>query len=127
MMTVKAYASQSKCSAGPSPAVTRGDPLDETSKQFLQAFLNPAEIDWLTKAARLPGRSLHLAVLLVYLAKAANTRQVELSNSASQQFGLDRNAKYRGLCWLEEAGLVRVERKIGRSPAVTIPDHRVRA
>ena len=127
MMTVKAYASRSKCSAGPSPAVTRGDLLDETSKQFLQAFLNPAEIDWLTKAARLPGRSLHLAVLLVYLAMAANTRQVELSNSASQQFGLDRNAKYRGLCWLEEAGLVRVERKIGRSPAVTILDHRVRA
>jgi len=126
-MTVKAYARRSKCSAGPSPAVTRGDLLDETSKQFLQAFLDPAEIDWLTKAARLPGRSLHLAVLLVYLAMAANTRQVELSNSASQQFGLDRNAKYRGLCWLEEAGLVRVERKIGRSPAVTILDHRVRA
>ena len=127
MMTVKAYARRSKCSAGPSPAVTRGDLLDETSKQFLQAFLDPAEIDWLTKAARLPGRSLHLAVLLVCLAKAAKTRQVEFSNSASQQFGLDRNAKYRGLCWLEEAGLVRVERKIGRSPAVTILDHRVRA
>ena len=126
-MTVKAYARRSKCSAGPSPAVTRGDLLDETSKQFLQAFLDPAEIDWLTKAARLPGRSLHLAVLLVCLAKAAKTRQVEFSNSASQQFGLDRNAKYRGLCWLEEAGLVRVERKIGRSPAVTILDHRVRA
>ena len=126
-MTVKAYARRSKCSAGPSPASTRGDLLDETSKQFLQAFLDPAEIDWLTKAARLPGRSLHLAVLLVCLAKAAKTRQVEFSNSASQQFGLDRNAKYRGLCWLEEAGLVRVERKIGRSPAVTILDHRVRA
>ena len=126
-MTVKAYARRSKCSAGPSPAVTRGDLLDETSKQFLQAFLDPAEIDWLTKAARLPGRSLHLAVLLVCLAKAAKTRQVEFSNSASQQFGLDRNAKYRGLCWLEEAGLVRVERKMGRSPAVTILDHRVRA
>ena len=66
-------------------------------------------------------------MLLVYLANAANSRQVELSNSASQQFGLDRNAKYRGLCWLEEAGLVRVQRKIGRSPTVTILDHRVRA
>ena len=127
-MTVKAYASRSKCSAGPSPAVTRGDLLsDETSKQFLQGFLNRAEIGWLTKAARLRGKSLHLAVLLVYLANAANSRQVELGNSASQQFGLDRNAKYRGLCWLEEAGLVRVQRKIGRSPTVTILDHRVGA
>jgi hypothetical protein len=35
---------------------------------------------------------------------------------------LDRNAKYRGLAWLEQAGLVTVERKIGRPPMVTIMD-----
>ena len=59
-------------------------------------------------------------MLLVCLAKAANTRQVEFSNSASQQFGLDRNAKYRALACLEAAGLVTVSRKLGRSPTVTI-------
>ena len=126
-MIVKAYASRNKCSAHLTTAVTRSDRLsDETSKQPLPGFFDPAEIDWLTKAGRLPGKSLHLAVVLVFLANAANTRQVELSNLASQQFGLDRNAKYRALCWLEEAGLVRVERKIGRSPAVTILDQRDR-
>jgi DNA-binding transcriptional ArsR family regulator len=45
---------------------------------------------------------------------------VELSNIATLEFGLDRNAKYRTLAWLERAGLVRVERRRGRSPVVTL-------
>jgi hypothetical protein len=71
---------------------------------------------------RLPGKSLHLATVLQSLAKAQSTRQVELSNVVCQEFGLTRNAKYRALGWLEEAGLVRVECKLGRSPLVTILD-----
>jgi hypothetical protein len=43
-----------------------------------------------------------------------------LSNRASQRFGIDRNAKYRALGWLERAGLVIVERQLGRAPVVTI-------
>jgi hypothetical protein len=39
---------------------------------------------------------------------------------AGGRFGLDRNAKYRALTWLEDAGLVSVERKLGRAPVVTI-------
>jgi hypothetical protein len=45
-----------------------------------------------------------------------------LSNIASQRFGIDRNAKYRALIWLERAGLVSVERGLGRAPMVTIRD-----
>jgi hypothetical protein len=43
-----------------------------------------------------------------------------LSNVSGHRFGLDRNAKYRALAWLERAGLVTVERKLGRAPVVTI-------
>ena len=75
---------------------------------------------WLVEAARLPGKSLHLATVLQSLARAQSTRQVELSNLVCQEFGLTRNAKYRALGWLEEANLVRVARKLGRSPLVTI-------
>jgi len=52
------------------------------------------------------GKSLHLATVLQSLARAQNTRQVELSNLVCQEFGLTRNAKYRALGWLEEANLV---------------------
>jgi DNA-binding transcriptional ArsR family regulator len=78
--------------------------------------------DWLAQALRLPGKSLHLATVLQSLAKAQSTRQVELSNVVCQEFGLTRNAKYRALGWLEEAGLVRVERKLGCNPLVAILD-----
>ena len=78
--------------------------------------------DWLASAARLPGKSLHLAIGLQLIASSQIGREVVLSNLALQRFGLDRNAKYRALAWLEEARLVSVERKLGRSPTVTILD-----
>lgn len=76
--------------------------------------------DWLALAARLPGKSLHLATVLRSLAKVQNLKQVVLSNMVCQEFGIVRNAKYRALAWLEGAGLIAVERKLGRSPLVTI-------
>ena len=59
---------------------------------------------------------------LQLITNAQRTDQVALSNVALQQFGLTRNAKYRALGWLEKAGLVRVECKLGRSPLVTLLD-----
>ena len=75
---------------------------------------------WLEVAAQLPGKSLHLAVVLLHLAAVNQSDRVILSNRACQKFGLDRNAKYRALSSLEGAGLVRVQRNLGRSPLVEI-------
>ena len=71
-------------------------------------------------AAPLPGKSLHLALALCILACAQNTSRVELSNLIVQRLGLDRNAKYRAMIWLESAGLIQVKRMLGRPPLVTI-------
>jgi hypothetical protein len=71
---------------------------------------------WLTEAAQLPGKSLHLALALWFTASTEQPRQMELGNLASLKFGLERNAKYRALHWLEKAHLVRVERRMGRPP-----------
>jgi hypothetical protein len=76
--------------------------------------------NWLVSAARLPGRTLHLALVLHLLAAGQRPATVELGNIATLEFGLDRNAKYRTLAWLEKAGLVRVERRRGRPPIVTL-------
>jgi DNA-binding transcriptional ArsR family regulator len=77
---------------------------------------------WLAAAARLPGKSLHAGVALWYAACPQTSGVVPLSNIAAHMFGLDRNAKYRALDWLERAGLIKVERKLGRAPMVTILD-----
>ena len=82
----------------------------------------PIPLAWLVAAARLPGRSLHVGVALWIVGGIHKSRVVPLTNIAGRRFGLDRNAKYCGLAWLEQAGLVSVQRKLGRSPLVTILD-----
>jgi hypothetical protein len=81
-------------------------------------------LSWVETAARLPGRSLHVAVALRYAADLSGSASVHLSNTVCERFGLNRNAKYRGLQSLEQVGLVVVERKRGQSPLVTILDRR---
>jgi hypothetical protein len=80
----------------------------------------PVPLDWLGRAAQLPGRSLHVAIALWFMAGLKKTRIVQVSNITALQFGLDRNAKYRALEWLENADLISVERCAGRAPIVTI-------
>jgi hypothetical protein len=77
---------------------------------------------WLANAARLPGKSLHVAVTLWCISGLTRSQRVELTNVSGRHFGLDRCSKYRGLTCLEEAGLVTVKRKLGRAPMVTILD-----
>ena len=86
-------------------------------------FRGPVPLAWLLTAARLPGRALHVAIALWYAAQLSGAQSVRLSNTLCERFGLDRNAKYRGLELLEATGLVEVKRKCGRSPAVTILDY----
>lgn len=86
-----------------------------------EGFLKgPVPLAWLEAAARLPGRSLHAGLALWYAAGLTRSATVALSNISGVRFGLDRNAKYRALEWLEGAGLVKVERMLGRAPVVTI-------
>ena len=80
----------------------------------------PIPLNWLVAAARLPGRSLHVGLALWVYGDCNKSCGVPLSNISGQRFGLDRNAKYRALAWLEGARLVSVRRKLGRSPIVTI-------
>ena len=94
-------------------------PRPKTREQFLKG---PIPLDWLTAAARLPGKSLQVAVAVWFLAGLHRSSVVPLSNKISHRFGLDRNSKYRALAWLEAQGLITVERKIGRAPVVTIQD-----
>jgi hypothetical protein len=63
---------------------------------------------------------LHVAIAVWFMAGLRKSRTVPVSNVTGLQFGLDRNAKYRALEWLENAKLISVERRVGRAPIVTI-------
>jgi hypothetical protein len=101
----------------PKSATIHRLPRPRAGEKFLKG---PIPLDWLSTAARLPGKSLHVAIAIWFTASLAKSATVPLSNIAGLPFGLDRNAKYRALQWLEEAGLISVERKLGRAPVVTL-------
>jgi hypothetical protein len=92
-------------------------PRPAKGERFLKG---PVPLPWLEVAARLPGKSLHAGIAIWYAAGLLRSAAVPLSNVAGVRFGLDRSAKHRALGWLEGAGLIRVERKPGRAPVVTI-------
>ncbi len=94
-------------------------PRPKGGEHFLKG---PIPLSWLTAASRLPGRSLNVGIAIWYLAGLTGSRTVLLSNVAASRFTLDRNAKYRGLEWLEKVGLVEVTRMPGRAPVVSIRD-----
>ena len=99
------------------PGTPQRLPRPKAGEKFLRG---PIPLSWLSVAAQLPGKSLHVAIAIWLMASLAKSAIVPLSNAAALPFGLDRNAKYRALEWLEEAGLISVERKAGRSPVVTV-------
>ena len=92
-------------------------PRHKPGEKFLKG---PVPLRWLTLAARLPGRSLHIGVVLWFLAGLQRDSRVALSSNLLAEFGVDRHAKYRALIWLEGDGLVTVKRHGGRNPVVTI-------
>jgi hypothetical protein len=95
-------------------------PRPKSGEHFLKG---PIPLSWLTAASSLPGRSLHAGIAIWFAAGLTKSRVIPLSNLATSRFGIDRSAKYRALAWLEEAGLISVQRQTGRAPTVVILDH----
>jgi hypothetical protein len=95
----------------------RSSPRRQGDKRFLKG---PIPLAWLIAAARLPGKPLAVAVALWFLAGCRKEFVIPLTRSILAEFNVSRNAGYRGLHRLEQAGLVQVDRRRGRCPRVTI-------
>ncbi len=75
---------------------------------------------WLKTAARLPGRALHVGIVLWLESGLRTSAIVALSQQHLRDLGVDRYAGYRGLSRLEQADLVDVQRHPGRLSVVTL-------
>ena len=80
----------------------------------------PVPMNWIARAAALPGKTLHLAMALWFRAGLVGSMTLTLSNSDLAALGVARDAKYEGLERLRAAGLIAVQQLPGRSPLVTI-------
>ncbi len=77
---------------------------------------------WLAMCARLPGRALHVGVVLRLESGLTGSRVVKLRPKHLRSFGVDRYAAARALRRMEAASLVMVVRAAGRAPVVTLLD-----
>jgi hypothetical protein len=79
-------------------------------------------VHWLERVAQLPGKALHVAVVLVYLVAIKRSPEVRFSQATLRRFHTSRDASYDALRRLSAAGLVRIVKTPGRSPVVTLLD-----
>ena len=78
----------------------------------------PIPLDWISKAAQLPGKSVNAGLACWYLMGLKKTHTFKLSNVVACEFGLNKDSKARSLKHLERAGLIRCTRTTGRSVVV---------
>src|SRR5262245_35663282 len=89
----------------------------------VEPFLRgPLSWTWLTRAARLPGRAIHVGLVLWRRAGLRKTKVVKLSYADLISMGVTVSSAKRGLARLELDGLVSVVRHPGRNPIVTLLD-----
>ncbi len=77
-------------------------------------------IDWLAKAACLPGRTLHYALALLSQANP-DSLVVTPTRWTLTRYGISDDLATKALTRLTEAGLIRCERKRGYRPRIVIP------
>ena len=80
----------------------------------------PIPLDWLQGAGHLPGKALHVGIVLRYLSGVERSSEVKFSYSLAEKFGVKRHAAYRALKALEQTGLIKILRGKGKSPRVQL-------
>lgn len=101
-------------------ATASGRRAHATRRPRMGEFLGPIPLDWLAAASQLPGKSLHVGLVLWHLRHLRRQWTVQWEPSKAAVLGINRFTAYRALSRLEEAGLVKLERHVGRCPVVTI-------
>ena len=102
----------------PRPKRSNRVPRHKRGERFLKG---PIPAEWLSRAAKLPGKALHVGLAVWFAAGLAKCRRVKLTRGALALFGVGRRqTAYRGLKRLEESGLVAVDRGKGQNASVEL-------
>src|SRR5262245_42725205 len=81
-----------------------------------------ATLDWYVEPGELPGKASVVGMAVWFLRSVTKKSTVRLTSGTLTKFRVTRKAAYRALEELEAAGLVKVTRRHGRGPEVTILD-----
>ena len=103
--------------------------LPEVSRRKMEGYVQRISLPWVQKAARLPGKSLHVAIIVWSRWHLEKVPEIVLTKSKLDSFNVKRHTAARALKHLESAGLVAVKRAPGRCPRVSVigaPKQRVK-
>jgi hypothetical protein len=85
-----------------------------------ERYVRTIPLTWVVQAAGLPGKALHVGVVLWYLSGVKKSCTVKFTPSQTNRFGVNRETSRRALQALEKAQLISVKRSGRKSPIVTI-------
>jgi hypothetical protein len=89
-------------------------------KRIAGRFLKKTPLDPLHRAAKLPGRTLHLYLAIRHRCDLQRSQTTTLPSTYLRSWGIDKHAKSRALEKLEGERLITVDRCPGRTPVVTL-------
>ena len=92
-------------------------PHHRSGEKFLKG---PIPLNWLCRAAQLPGKSLQVGLAIWFLAGLNKSATVRLGQSVLTEFGVDRHSKSRALAKLMNARLISIQCAAGCAPVITI-------
>src|SRR5262249_8390095 len=84
-------------------------PSTRTSKTSAPFLKGPIPLWWLQRAAQLPGKALHVGIILWYRTGVTRAASVVLTRARLREFGIHHDTGRRALYALQQAGLVCVE------------------
>ncbi|MEI6470901.1 MAG: hypothetical protein WCO72_15705 [Betaproteobacteria bacterium] len=86
-------------------------------KLFLKG---PVPIDWLSRAAELPGKTLNVALAIWWLKGMTQSESFKLTRKSLSLLCIKRDAASISLKRLEGAGLIKIQRRLGQRPTIFI-------
>ncbi len=103
----------------------------ETSKRLREIkgqerfIKGPIPLSWISRASKLNGKVLHIGLSLWYLSGLRKEKRIKLTSAVyTEIFGVSRQAMYRSLEKMEDAGLISAEQRQGKTFMVTILDEK---
>lgn len=91
--------------------------LTPRSAPFLKG---PVPLEWLNKAAILPGKALNVAIAIWWLQGMAKGKSLKLTQKSLKYLNVKRGAASAALERLEAAGLIQLTRSPGQRPSISI-------
>lgn len=80
----------------------------------------PIPLEWLGRAAALPGKTINVAIALWWRHGMAKGKPFKLTRVSLKYLSVERAAASAGLARLEQAGLIQVETRPGQRPLISI-------